>query len=723
MHLTTLVSLLAAGAVAVPAPAPKVTGLSTKIPHPSGLPKAAGVANLARRQGEEPSSSSSAPASSSSGGLIPGLPGIGRRQAAEPTGAPAGQPSFREFTEEQDRKAAAEPEDPLDAYLDTFTADGDYDEADQDAKLQAYLDSLKHEPKKNETAPSGPSAKPASESTEEPKVAATNATSEEPAAAAAPKNESSDALKAEDLPTKNLFDFKKLMGMGKEDKEAKPSNATSEEPAAAPKNETNTDALKMDELPTHEITKGFDFKKLMGEDAPAKNESSAEPAAAKKNETEAATSKNETAPATESSSGPTDQLTGLLGGLPVGKRQDIPQLPDLPIAKRQAEDEKTATPVEDAKNITSPAANATSAQPSGTGNAGFYGINKHMEKLDKLDALPIGGLPIKREAFEEGDRFDTRFETPSQPEGVAQPSGMPAQEQGFGGFAAPSGFAPPAQPQGVAQPTAAPVVNAQPTGFSAPPPAQSFPAPSSSAPARGGDRSNARMSRTNKPVYKTDAPAKPQGKPAGGSPLDSFLVPLQRKQASPPAAGPPASSKPAQAAAAPTGGAPEEKPEESSPFAALFGKKDEKNATEPAGKPEGQKPESEEEEESSPFAALFGKKSEGPAEGKPEEAAPAKPEEAAKPESESESPLAGLMGKKPEAPTESKGEAPAPTASKPAESSSAPASPLAGLMGRAITEQHEEFSPEMVKPSPAEGGEKPAADSTPSVDEILADFA
>lgn len=146
MHLTTLVSLLAVGAVA--APAKRSLDLNTRMTKPTlsdldlasptgsfaGLNKAPEVTGLARRQedaGEEEETSSSS-SSSSAAGLIPELPSIPllRRQEPEPTGEPSA--------------------DPLSAYLNTLDGEGEYDEKAAEEALDRYHKSLE-EDKSNST--------------------------------------------------------------------------------------------------------------------------------------------------------------------------------------------------------------------------------------------------------------------------------------------------------------------------------------------------------------------------------------------------------------------------------------------------------------------------------------------------------------------------------------------------------------------------------------------
>jgi hypothetical protein len=90
-------------------------------------------------------------------------------------------------------------------------------------------------------------------------------------------------------------------------------------------------------------------------------------------------------------------------GLDAINEQMVTLLNNLPTKRQESEEEKVETPAVDAKNVTSAASNKTTSAASG-----FHGIN---DKLDMLNKLPIGGLPIKRQAPE----------APTVP--VAKPSG------------------------------------------------------------------------------------------------------------------------------------------------------------------------------------------------------------------------------------------------------------------------------------------------------------
>ena len=359
MHLTTLVSLLAVGAAAAPAKSWDLNTTLSKVARPSptgilgGLPEAPEVTNLVRRQeeGEEetPVDSSSSETSSSSAGLLPELPTLPVRRRQEPE--PTEEPSFRSFVAKQDSEAAAEAKkDPLDAYLDTLN--GDYDEEKSDSALDHYNDSL-----------------------EKDQSTVTTSTS---VAAKTPVPETVDSTVPVD--TKNV---------------------------------TSTETVG-------DVPAEFDVEKLMAKAEAPKNETSVEPAA-EKNATSSAVSEPTKKAASK------DPLARLSGALPV-KRQEIPELPQIPaVQKRQLGDlmgsvpevkeEDVATPDVSEKNVTTPAVpavgeedvaatttdahNATSsavddtaAKASSTAAAGYQGINKHMSKLDKL---PVGGLPVKRQ--------------------------------------------------------------------------------------------------------------------------------------------------------------------------------------------------------------------------------------------------------------------------------------------------------------------------------------
>jgi hypothetical protein len=140
MHLTTLISLLAAGAVTAPAAS---LDLNTRMARPKlsnlDLPKAPEITNLVRRQeAEDPveetpeESSSSSSSSSTAADLIPELPTLLRRQELAATKEPSA-----------DSKDAAKIEnDPLEAYLHALDGEGEYDEKASGRALDRYHASL-----------------------------------------------------------------------------------------------------------------------------------------------------------------------------------------------------------------------------------------------------------------------------------------------------------------------------------------------------------------------------------------------------------------------------------------------------------------------------------------------------------------------------------------------------------------------------------------------------
>ena len=637
MHLTTFVTLFAIGAAA--APAPRSTDMSKQIPT-SALPKLPEITNLLRRQEEEKPASSSSSSSSASGliGDLPSLPtGLVRRQEAE-------QPSFREVTEEQDSEAAAAPADPLDAYLETFDSSGNYDEDAQDAKLQDYLESDNSTKSESEPAPAPAAATPVEEekAVEEPKAA--NATVEEPAA---PQNETvkpvstipTDALEAEAPKNETVAEPEAPKEEAPKEEpaaepEAKKEEAPKEEPAAEPQ-------AKKEEAPKEEPAAEPQAKK---EEAP-KEEPAAEPEAKETPTEEPVAATNETASAAPTAtSASTSEVDDVLGGLPIGslplKRQDLPLPEDpisgLPVGKRQAEEVQdaaatpaqdveaaAATPIEAEKNVTS-AANSTA---NATASEGFHGINKHLEKLNKL---PVG-LPIglgKREAFD------------SEP---AQPEAMPAAHS------APAAASPAPTPQG--------------------PPSSPFNADESSRSFRGDTRTEAHFA----PTQKADSHAQPTGKPAGKSPLDAFLVPLSHGQGGVPSGPPSGPMEPAHGAPAaqapPSGGKPSgPHGQEASPVADVFGSSE--------GKPQDASSASEHE---FPVAEIFGEVEGRPErpqrEERPQRAQMQGPPAASKPEPEHEqpeSPFADVMGELPQGGPPSAPQGP-PSASKPEPQASSPA--------------------------------------------------
>lgn len=354
MHLTTIVSLLAAGAAA--APAAKSLALNTRIPMSTPAP------------------------SSSSDEILPELPNLGlrRRQEAE--------------------------KDPLDAYLGTL--DGEYDEQKSEAALHHYHDSLEG-------------------------VKSTLTTSTTVAAQTSPADTVNSTIPVETEKNSTIpVAAKKDSAVLKEAK-----NVTSS---------TVPVSTEDDSLDSYLATLDGDYDEEKSDKALDHYHDSLEtdkntattttivaaqtPLPDTLNSTAAVDTKNETtsaAPEPTKKASPKD-ISRLNEVLPI-KRQEFPEKPEAPSVKRQLDGllggvtdtkaEDVATPEVSEKNVTTPAvpsvskedvaATATDAQnatSSATGNTtakaddtssdGYYGINKHMAKLDKL---PIGGLPIKRQ--------------------------------------------------------------------------------------------------------------------------------------------------------------------------------------------------------------------------------------------------------------------------------------------------------------------------------------
>jgi hypothetical protein len=322
MHLTTIVSLLAVGAAAAPA---KSWSLNTKIskstlsnlglPSATGilddLPKAPEVTSLVRRQddGEDTpeessstSSSSSSTSTSEAAGLIPELPSLPlrRRQGPTPTGE------------------AAAKKDPLDEYLDTLK--GDYNDELSEKALDHYHESLEEDDSTVTTSTSVVTQTPVPETV--------NSMLSET------KNETSSAVPE---PTKKAASSDPLARLN----------------GALPIKRQDLPEVPepvVPEVPTLNNVVKRQLGDLMGSVPEVEDEEVATPEVSEKNVT-------------------------------------TPAVPAV-------SEEQAASTTTDAQNVTSSAVDNTTAQASSSAADGFHGINKHMAKLDKL---PIGGLPIKRQ--------------------------------------------------------------------------------------------------------------------------------------------------------------------------------------------------------------------------------------------------------------------------------------------------------------------------------------
>lgn len=452
MHLTTIVSLLAAGAAAAPArPFSKVAPSTlSKVALPSttgvygGLPKAPAVTNVVRRQDdgdeeEEDPEDSSSSSSSSSAGLIPGLPGLPLRRRQDAT--TTAEPSFRSTVAEEDSKAAAEAEeDPLDAYLQTLKDGEDYDEETSEKALDNYHESLEEDKSNSTTSAITTSTSVAAAVEPTVSVEAKNATSSDSekliAETEAPKNETTTELAAKTNETSSAV--------------PEPTKkALSKDPVARLKGALNGKRQDIPELPTlptlDSVTKR-QLGALLGTDPETEEEDTATPDASEKNATTSAVpaveEKNATTTTTDAqnvTSSAVDNTTAEAEGGFYGINKHMAKLSKLPIGlKRDVEgvkeavpdldEEELATPEVKQENITAPATpavdekpidshataandttstvNGTSADAASTTADGYKGINKHMSKLDKL---PLG-LRVKRQ---ESDFLSTPVDAPT----------------------------------------------------------------------------------------------------------------------------------------------------------------------------------------------------------------------------------------------------------------------------------------------------------------------
>ena len=314
---------------AAAAPAPKSLDLKTRIPMPTPSP------------------------SSSSDGIISQLPPLDlrRRQEAE--------------------------KDPLDAYLETL--DGDYDEEKSEAALDHYHDSLEEEDENTATtttvaALAAETPVPETLNSTVPVETEKNATipaeiEKNSTVPAVTKNETSSALPE---PTDDALNaYLETLG-GDYDEQKSEAALNHYHDSLEAKNKTSSAAP----VPTKKaaskdaLTRLNDAIPLKRQEFPEKPE----------------------APSVKR------QLDGLLESVPEAKKEDVatPEVSEknvtTPAVPAVSEEEVAATAT-DAHNATSSAAGSTTAKASKTTSDGYYGINKHMAKLNKL---PIGGLPIKR---------------------------------------------------------------------------------------------------------------------------------------------------------------------------------------------------------------------------------------------------------------------------------------------------------------------------------------
>jgi hypothetical protein len=288
---------------------------------------------------------------------------------------------------DQDVEKRQAGEDHLEAFLMKFDGEGEYDEAASDQALERFYKELESEQSSE------------SDIVEEPKTA--KATSDK--SAGSPKNETSSDANSQST---KVVDFKKLV-----DEDVN---------ASAPKNETSTkgsDAKYASSISRPDLSGGADGHDIKTDGLQFKrqfydfNEKTAAQAEAKAHFHDEM--QNQMNPAT-----PTTHTEQKIGNAAFKAPAPVPSKPapagldavneewatlldNLPMKRQESEEENV-----DAKNATSTAKNETSSAASG-----FHGIN---DKLNMLNKLPIGGLPIKRQESEGekvGEKVDAKNAT------------------------------------------------------------------------------------------------------------------------------------------------------------------------------------------------------------------------------------------------------------------------------------------------------------------------
>ncbi|KAM0707195.1 hypothetical protein Q7P35_006526 [Cladosporium inversicolor] len=335
MHLTTIVSLVAVGAAA--APAPKSWDLNNKIAMPT------------------PSASDE---------ILPALPPLDlrRRQESE--------------------------KDPLDAYLETL--DGDYDEQKSEEALDHDDHSLDEDESTVTTSTTVAAQTPAPDAVnsivpvEAEKKSTVPVETKNSTIPVEAKNETSSAV-PESTENDSLSAYLETLN-GDYDEEKSDSALGHYHDSLGKNTATTTTVVAAAETPLADAlnsTTPVDTKNETSSAAPepTKKAASKDPLTRLNS---ALPLKRQEFPEKPDSPSVKRQLDGLLGSVPDVKKEDV--------ATPEVSEEDVAATTTDAQNATSAAGNTT-AETSTTASSGYKGITKHMAKLDKL---PLGGLPVKR---------------------------------------------------------------------------------------------------------------------------------------------------------------------------------------------------------------------------------------------------------------------------------------------------------------------------------------